>query len=147
MKTYTYKIKSNTSSNTFPAKEINWSKILDDILTTNIKKNNSYLNTSYKNDPISFTNLIFNTKTFDDEFAKAAKFLANYKKTPDTKFKYIIGKTYKLPNGKSIVFYDDEIQIGSDIYTYDDFNDMYILNHLTPETKKDIISLHIKITL
>ena len=141
-KTYKFKtIKNNNSINN--GSFANYSEILDDIIAADIKKKNSYL--------IDNTNKYFLTKSYtfspalkdSDEFTKAAKFLANYKDNysyiPN---KFIYGKMYTLSDGTPIVFYDDEIQIGFDIYKYSDFSDTFFLSNLTPKKKQIIIDIY-----
>ena len=139
IKTYTFKNNNNTKSSfSFPNKFINYSKILDDIITTDVIKKNNYL----------FAEKYFGDSTKktiigDDEFTKAAKFLANYKKNKSIKLPFIYGKMYKLNNGTPIVFYDDEIQIGFDFYSYSDFENLSFLNNLNESTKKTIINIYL----
>lgn len=141
-KTYKFKtIKSNNNYNT--GSFANYSEILDDIIAADVKKKNSYL--------IDNTNKYFLTKDYtfspalkdSDEFTKAAKFLANYKKNYSyIPQKYIYGKMYTLSDGTRVVFYDDEIQIGWDIYKYTDFDDLSFLNTISADKKKIIINIY-----
>lgn len=140
---------SNNSSNSFLTDNTNYSKILDDIIATNIKKSNPYLNTIENNDDfyskiLKASNCSANCCSClkNDEFIKAANFLANYKKNKTIKkLPFIFGKTYKLIDGTPIIFYDDEIQIGFDLYSYSNFGDTLFLKSLTPTTKKLIINI------
>lgn len=149
IKTYKFFTKKNNNNTTFTpinntiSYEPNYSEILDNIILGDIKKKNSYLfdaldsNTTYI--PLSSSYL-----KADDKFIKAANFLANYKKN---KFSYknipfILNKTYKLSNGTPIIFYDDEIQIGFDIYKYSDFSDLSFLNGISDNTKKIVIDIY-----
>lgn len=159
MKTYTFKtntIKNNTI-NTNYSKSTNYSKILDDIILSSVKENNEYL---FTKDPY-YVNITTDTtkrniidglinKSFgyvalkdNDEFINATKFLANYKKKAKI-YPFILNKVYKLANGSCICFYDDEIQIDSDIYSYSDFANIDFLNALAPEKKKTIIDIYAK---
>ena len=56
-----------------------------------------------------------------DAFAKASKFLANYGKSSKTTIPYEYGKVYELADGTPIIFFDDSIQIGFDLYYFKDF--------------------------
>jgi hypothetical protein len=79
----------------------------------------------------------------DDDFIKAANFLANYKNYKKIyNLPYILGKMYKLSDGTPIIFYDDEIQIGFDTYSYNDFGNIKFLNNLTSTTKDIIINIY-----
>lgn len=159
MNTTTFKINKTNFFGNFGSTP-NYSKILDSIIADNIKKCNPYLTDSYykTDDEKFFSNLFKSSKPTtstiilggsllkDDssEFAKAANFLANYKKNIKTfkKIPFTLGKLYKLSNGSSIIFYDDEFQIGSDIYSYDDFNDITFINGLKSTTKDIIINIY-----
>lgn len=139
IKTYTFKNNNNTKNTfSFPNKFINYSKILDDIITTDVIKKNNYLfaNAHFGNGDSKIIDI-------DDDFTKAAKFLANYKKNKSIKLPFIYGKMYTLSNGTPVVFYDDEIQIGFDTYSYNDFNDFSFLNNLSESTKKTIIKIYL----
>lgn len=141
MKKYTFK--PITFNNTFRTNNINtetenWSEILDNIIATNIKDNNKYLFTRKRNAIDYAIEKAFGSYHIDDDFKKASDFLANYEPSCN-KFKY--NTLYKI-NGTSIIFYDDEIQIGSNLYRYSDFNDFNWLNSLTSETKKIIINIY-----
>ena len=78
-------------------------------------------------------------------FAKACDILANYGKKKSIMKGIKLGKIYRLENGLPIIFYNDEIQIGTDIYSYSDFNDYNFTSSLSPEIKKTIISINIKL--
>lgn len=146
MKTYTFNINNkNTSNKSFTfnlyskSNKTDYSKTLDDIIYDNMMKVNPYLKN--KKD-IDTSVLIFNTANnlnIDPEFKKAVNFLANYNKIKT--FPYIIGKLYKLIDGTPIMFYEDEIQIGHDVYTYEEFNDISFLNTISEPKKKIIIDI------
>lgn len=154
--TYKFNTKSNKSINNnsiFPnTKSTDYSEILDNIITADIIKKNSYLfDDTY--DPIidalnknTYTSPIILTSSnlkFDDNYIKATKFLANYKKyNKKYNLPYILGKMYTLSDGTPIIFYDDEIQIGFDTFKYSNFNDYSFLNNLTAKTKKTIINIY-----
>lgn len=145
MKTYTFNANEfNNNSNiiidTFRTEShTDYSKMLDDIITADVIKKNSYLF-----DATPSINISSNLKDDTTEFIKAAKFLASYKEPKKNKLKFIIGKNYKLIDGTPIIFYDDEIQIGFDVFKYSDFNMSTFLEHLKPSTKKIIIDIYTK---
>ena len=149
MKTTVFTINNNNNNNA------NYSKILDNIILDTMMKNNSYLfeDTEKKtNDAIidAMFDVIDTTYIFDkhlkgDKFAKACQFLANYGKKKTFDIPYQLNKLYRLADGTAIIFYDDEVQIGTDIYKYSDFNDINFINGLTPEKKKVIININIKL--
>lgn len=153
MKTYTFTINNNNNKSN-NSKGTNYSEILDNLIHASIAKKNPYLfdnpTTSgdiYLDKMIDSDN---NTKfTFiglkdADAFTKAANFLASYgtKNTPIYKNSYEYGKTYYLNDDTPIIFFDDSIQIGFDLYYFDDFKKPIFLNSLTPTTKKTIIDIY-----
>lgn len=149
MKHTTFKIDNTSKTNNFRNNTANYSKILDDIIANNIIKKNEYL-TNIADDFIakmmkaSDSKPIYTSSTLKDElkFIKAANYLANYNKIKTNKIPFILGKTYKLIDGTPIIFYDDEIQIGFDLYSYDDFKNIYFLNTLPKTTKNIIINIY-----
>lgn len=149
---YTKNNKNNNSSIFLDAKPANYSKILDNIIATDIidkntylfdynkKKNDDLIDALIGNDPIILTG---STLKASDEFTKAATFLANYKTYKKTyNLPYTLGKMYTLSDGTPIIFYDDEIQIGFDTIKYSKFNDLSFLKNLTTKTKKTIINIY-----
>lgn len=146
-KTYNFKTKNNI--NTFRTNNTNYSKILDNIILSNVIKKNDYLFTDSTCDYIYDSmfddkkSIIISSNLKSDAFTKATKFLANYKKYKNIyKTPFIFGKMYTLNDGTPIVFYDDEIQIGFDTYSYDSFNNISFLNKLTDTTKNIIINIY-----
>ena len=142
MKTYTFtsSIINNSKKNFIDeiigkSKYTNYSKTIDDIIFSDVMKKNPYLFTD--------TDLYItrDSKETSYDFLKAAKFLANYKK-PENKLNIIIGHTYYLSNNTPIIFYDDEIQIGFDIFKYSDFAMSSFLENIKPSTKKIIIDIY-----
>lgn len=149
MKTTTFAINNTSKNYTFPIESTNYSKILDDIIATNIINSNPYLKNTKKENTFTSTIFINNQKknhcdlfsshlNNENAFAKAANFIANYNKNIYTNTPFIIGKTYKLINGTPICFFDDEIQIGMDLYSYEDFKNITFLKTIS-KPKKDII--------
>lgn len=151
-KTFNFYSKNNTNNSSesifLDTKPTNYSKIIDNIITADIVKKNSYL-FDYDDDYTPKSNTIILTGGYlkDSKFAKAAKFLANYKKNYKKylNIPYEFGKMYTLSDGTRIVFYDDEIQIGSLFYKYDDFNSFDFLNTISEPTKKTIINVTINL--
>lgn len=139
MKTYTFTTSNINNSKNFideiigKSKSTNYSKILDDIIYDNVVKKNSYLFTGMNK------SRYIGDVTYD--FLKAAEFLANYKE-PKNKLHFIIGRTYYLPDNTPIIFYDDEIQIGFDVFKYSDFGSVDFINAITPSAKKTIIDIY-----
>lgn len=148
MTTYDIKFTDNNIKNTNNGNI--YSQILDDIILSTVKKNNSYLfNTKKKDDDLidAMFNELDHTYIYkrDSLFAEACKILANYGKKKSIMKGIKLGKIYRLENGLPIIFYNDEIQIGTDIYSYSDFNDYDFISSLSPEVKKTIININIKL--
>lgn len=148
MTTYDIKFTDNNIKNTNNGNI--YSQILDDIILSTVKKNNSYLfNTKKKDDDLidAMFNELDHTYIYkrDSLFAEACKILANYGKKKSIMKGIKLGKIYRLENGLPIIFYNDEIQIGTDIYSYSDFSDYDFISSLSPEIKKTIININIKL--
>ena len=148
MTTYDIKFTDNNIKNTNNGNI--YSQILDDIILSTVKKNNSYLfNTKKKDDDLidAMFNELDHTYIYkrDSLFAEACKILANYGKKKSIMKDIKLGKIYRLENGLPIIFYNDEIQIGTDIYSYSDFSDYDFISSLSPEIKKTIININIKL--
>jgi hypothetical protein len=148
MTTYDIKFTDNNIKNTNNGNI--YSQILDDIILSTVKKNNSYLfNTKKKDDDLidAMFKELDHTYIYkrDSLFAEACKILANYSKKKSIMKGIKLGKIYRLENGLPIIFYNDEIQIGTDIYSYSDFNDYDFISSLSPEVKKTIININIKL--
>ena len=147
MTTYDIKFTDNNIKNTNNGNI--YSQILDDIILSSVKKNNSYLFNTKKEDDLidAMFNELDHTYIYkrDSLFAEACKILANYGKKKSIMKGIKLGKIYRLENGLPIIFYNDEIQIGTDIYSYSDFNDYNFISSLSPEIKKTIININIKL--
>lgn len=144
--TFTFSKKNNNTNNPFRFNNSssNYSKIIDNGILADLIKKNSYLfkTTQKKNEDadIFLANL---GKTYSDDILKAANFLANYKKYyKKYTLPYTLGKMYTLTDGTPIVFYDDEIQIGFDSYSYSDLSDLSFIDALSAPTKKIIINIY-----
>lgn len=148
-KTFSFTSKKNNNNNKFflNTGTTDYSKAIDNIILSDVINKNKYLfddyNYKYTTDdtPIILTGS--NLKA-DDEYIKATKFLANYKNLAK-KGLYSLNKMYTLDDGTRIVFYDDEIQIGSLFYKYSDFGNASLLNNITEPTKKIIINIYINL--
>lgn len=148
MTTYDIKFTDNNIKNTNNGNI--YSQILDDIILSTVKKNNSYL-FSTKKEEDDLIDAMFNEldHTYiykhDSLFAEACKILANYGKKKSIMKGIKLGKIYRFENGLPIIFYNDEIQIGTDIYSYSYFSDYNFISSLNPEIKKTIININIKL--
>lgn len=153
MKNYTFKIKNNNNIYN-KSNETNWSKILDNLILSNIKNTSPNMKSILDNEKekrfidsmIADSNNTLrildcnNCNNINCPLNKAANYINTYKKNKT--FPYILGKTYKLSNGIPIIFYDDEIQIGFDTYSYDLFDDISFINSLSEDIKKTIITIY-----
>lgn len=140
MKTYTFTTSNIYNSKNFideiigKSKSTNYSKILDDIIYDNVIKKNSYLFTGMKKSRY--------IGDIDSDFLKAANFLANYKEPKKKLYDFIIGRTYYLSDNTPIIFYDDEIQIGFDVFKYSDFTSIDFISTIAPKMKNTIIDIY-----
>ena len=140
MKTYTFTTSNINNSKNFideiigKSKSTNYSKILDDIIYDNVIKKNSYLFTGMKKSRY--------IGDVDSDFLKAAEFLANYKEPKNKLYDFIIGRTYYLSDNTPIIFYDDEIQIGFDVFKYSDFTSTDFISTIAPKMKNTIIDIY-----
>lgn len=132
----------------------NYSKILDNLILDSLIKNNSYLfkSTKKKSDDDLIDAMFDDINTYkykhlkaDDDFISACNFLANYGKTNTYTIHYKMNTLYRLSDGTPIIFYNNEIQIGTDLYEYSMFNDINFISSLKPEMKKIIININIKL--
>lgn len=142
MKTYTFtKSDFNNSKKNFideiigKSKSTNYSKIIDDIICADVIKKNQYLFTKPT---------VYNSYAEDitSDFLKAANFLANYKEPKNKLHDFIIGHTYYLSDNTPIIFYDDEIQIGFDVFKYSDFTSTDFISAIAPKMKNTIIDIY-----
>ena len=147
MKIYTFPTYNNTKkyNNTFcgffcKKKETDYSALLDDIISSNIKKSNSYLN-KIENDAL-IDNLIAEAKcksckSLKGDFITALTYLATL--GMKTKLPFELGHTYYFGGTTPIIFHLDSIKIGNTEYYYDDLlNGTY-----APATKKTIIDIYL----
>lgn len=146
----TFKISNATPKYNF-RNTTDYSKTLDDLIAANIIDSNPYLKKflKKKEDDEFIDNMMAKSKskidcTEIDKFIKAANFLSNYKKPSPKKAYFEIGKLYKI-GSTPIIFFDDEIQIGLDLYSYDDFKKKTFIDSLPDTTKKIIINIFINI--
>lgn len=140
---YTFKTTNNTynpSNNT-----TDFSKILDSIILTDIKKQNPYLTKEEKFITTmmkkSKKNTCNNCILKDICYYDAINILINSKNRP---IKFEEGTKYYIA-GIPCIFYDDEIQIGFDIYSFDDLKNILFIDNLAEEAKQDIIKIAINI--
>lgn len=142
--TYNFGKKINNNGIFHTSSKPNYSKIIDNVIAADIIKKNSYL--FGKATDAYLDDLLITAKpTKDAKLENAINLLANYnklktKKTYTIPFK--LNTTYTLSDGTPVIFYDDEIQIGFDVFKYADFSDLAFINALTPKKKKIIIDIY-----
>lgn len=145
IKTFTFGKINNNKNNTFcfNNNSTNYSKILDNIIIADITKKNDFLFKNKKSYTIDDILLGATHKYDSSDLDKAIKFLTNYKTLKKSyTLPYKLNKMYTLSDGTPIIFYDDEIQIGFDVYKYDDFSDYSFLDSLNKKTKDIIINIY-----
>jgi len=145
-----YKIKINNNNSNINFRKNNASKDLDDLILSNMRKMNPYLDSDNTLDAMfneagfnSDDHIIIPNRTyssilkgnFDTEFTKAAKFLSSY--TPKKRI-------YRI-NSDEITFFEDEIQIGYDLIPLYKLKNIAYYKEFTPEIKNIIINLYINI--
>lgn len=147
MKKYTFTLNNNPSTYTCPFyKSTDYSKVLDDLIAADIKKNNPWLyNDNYT--PTKKIKIKINTtptisedleKTFIfgkkyNDYSKACKFLSNFSKFSPFKK----NKTYKLSSGDYIEITDDYIHINDEMFFFNLMDDTFFYN--LDDKMKDII--------
>jgi len=147
MKKYTFKIDNNakTTNNT----NNNYSEILSDIISSNIKKNNSWFadiektpkRTKTINIDIDLTRKPKKTYTYETldygDIFDVLKFIYDYK---NEKPAY----DFKLADGTPVKMFSDEIQIGYDLIPLNSLTKSYY-DLLSEDTRKHIIDIYIDI--
>ena len=147
MKIYTFNTCNNSKKNnkffTFcnSNNNTNYSALLDDIISSNIKKTSSYL-TKIENDNL-IDGLIAEAKSTSckclkgNDFITALTYIANF--GINNKLPFKLGHAYYFGGKTPIIFHLDSIQIGGTEYYYDDL----LNNTFTPSTKKTIIDIYL----
>ena len=155
---YTFSLKNNNkniNTNTFYSKYPNYSKILDDLIASDIKAKNTWLNTSNTSDniikikindsePTDLISAIVKESSMNNvyEFFKGYKFS---KKSP-----FIKDKIYYLADGTPFYLTDDYITIGFKTYYFYEFGMPTFIGSLSEDFKKTIATIYVdglKITI
>ena len=158
MKNYTFTLNNDTKNGSTKFynpfyKSTDYSKILDDLILDDIIDKNSWLNYNTSNDELTTAFITGgkkydNTSIFDENFKKAANFLANYGKK-NIFYPFKKNKTYELSDGTIITITDDYIHINEKMYFFNLMDDTFFLN-LSPKEKKTICTIYtdgLKITI
>lgn len=144
MKKYTFKLDNTPKTNNVNNNE-NYSKIIDNIISANIRKNNPWMEqqkSGTKNinididirRPKKVYKLDFND--YGDIF-DAIKYIYDYKKEKPL-------YDFKLADGTPVKMFSDEIQIGYDLIPLTSFTREYY-DMLSEDTRKHIIDITIDI--
>ena len=147
MSKYTFSLKNN-NNNTFytpKSKSTNYSKILDDLIFSDIKEKNTWLNTSGSSSTDTIK-IKFNNST-DDLYSKLCKY---FYYTDNIKGSFIKDKIYYLSDGTPFYITDDYITIGFDTYYFYEFGKPTFFAGLSDNIKKTICEIYIdglKITI
>ena len=143
MKNFDFYIKKNNSTpkhNTFyNSSTIDYSKELDNLILADIADKNKYLFNNTSGTTKSKTIYLNNSGLKGDIITSAISFITNGKKN---NFPYILGETYTLSDGTPIIFFEDSIQIGFDLYYFDDITSSIFLKTITPNLKKKIATIY-----
>ena len=148
MKKYTFKIDNTAKTTTNPSNT--YSEIIDNIISSNVIKNNPWFATIDEtpkrkkniNINIDITRKPKKTYTYNSidygDIFDMIKFIYNYKcEKPSYDF--------KLPDGTPVKMFSDEIQIGYDLIPLTGFTHA-IYDSLSESSRKRIIDIYIDIT-
>lgn len=148
MKKYTFKIDNTANTTTNPSNT--YSEIIDNIISSNVIKNNPWFATIEEtpkrkkniNINIDITRKPKKTYTYNSidygDIFDMIKFIYNYKcEKPSYDF--------KLPDGTPVKMFSDEIQIGYDLIPLTGFT-RAIYDSLSESSRKRIIDIYIDIT-
>ena len=148
MKKYTFKIDNTAKTTINPSNT--YSEIIDNIISSNVIKNNPWFATINEtpkrkkeiNINIDITRKPKKTYTYDNidygDIFDMIKFIYNYKcEKPSYDF--------KLPGGTPVKMFSDEIQIGYDLIPLTGFT-RAIYDSLSESSRKQIIDIYIDIT-
>ena len=148
MKKYTFKIDNTANTTTNPSNT--YSEIIDNIISSNVIKNNPWFATIDEtpkrkkniNINIDITRKPKKTYTYNSidygDIFDMIKFIYNYKcEKPSYDF--------KLPDGTPVKMFSDEIQIGYDLIPLTGFT-RAIYDSLSESSRKRIIDIYIDIT-
>lgn len=147
MKKYTFKIDNTAKTTTNPSNT--YSEIIDNIISSNIKKNNPWF-ADIKETPkqknininIDITRKPKKTYTYDSidygDIFDAIKFIYDFKREKPS-------YDFKLADGTPVKMFSDEIQIGYDLIPLTGLTREFY-NTLSESSRKHIIDIYIDIT-
>ena len=149
MTKYTFSLKNNNNTTTFftPSnKSTDYSKMLDDLIFSDIINKNEWLKTTKNNNS---TIILKDIDLYGDSLdKKVCSYFANYKLGNNCPF--IKDKIYYLADGTPFYITDDYITIGFDTYYFYEFGKPMFFSNLSESMKKTICEIYVdglKITI
>ena len=148
MKTFNYTKTSFTPANNisynFRSNNTDYSKMLDDLIYADIADKNAYLfaTTPKTKSDIYLDKIIDSNKYKTTDLTSAIKLITTNGKL-NKNLPYTIGETYYTDDGTPIIFYEDSIQIGFDLYYFYELNKPIFIKNITPKAKKKILDIYI----
>lgn len=150
MTKYTFSLKNNNNTTTFFTpnnKSTDYSKMLDDLIFSDIINKNEWLKTTKKNN--NSTIILKDIDLYGDSLdKKVCSYFANYKLGNNCPF--IKDKIYYLADGTPFYITDDYITIGFDTYYFYEFGKPMFFSNLSESMKKTICEIYVdglKITI
>ena len=149
MTKYTFSLKNNNNTTTFftPSnKSTDYSKMLDDLIFSDIINKNEWLKTTKNNNS---TIILKDIDLYGDSLdKKVCSYFANYKLGNNCPF--IKDKIYYLADGTPFYITDDYITIGFNTYYFYEFGKPMFFSNLSESMKKTICEIYVdglKITI
>ena len=149
MTKYTFSLKNNNNTTTFftPSnKSTDYSKMLDNLIFSDIINKNEWLKTTKNNNS---TIILKDIDLYGDSLdKKVCSYFANYKLGNDCPF--IKDKIYYLADGTPFYITDDYITIGFNTYYFYEFGKPMFFSNLSENMKKTICEIYVdglKITI
>lgn len=149
MTKYTFSLNNNNNTTTFftPSnKSTDYSKMLDDLIFSDIINKNEWLKTTKNNNS---TIILKDIDLYGDNLdKKVCSYFANYKLGNDCPF--IKDKIYYLADGTPFYITDDYITIGFNTYYFYEFGKPMFFSNLSESMKKTICEIYVdglKITI
>ena len=150
MTKYTFSLKNNNNTTTFftpKSKSTDYSKMLDDLIFSDLINKNPWLKTTKKNN--TSTIIMKDFDLYGDSLdKKVCNYFANCKL--DNNCPFIKDKIYYLANGTPFYLTDDYITIGFDTYYFYEFGNPTFFYNLNDSMKKTICEIYVdglKITI
>ena len=150
MTKYTFSLKNNNNTTTFftpKSKSTDYSKMLDDLILSDLINKNPWLKTTKKNN--NSTIILKDIDLYGDSLdKKVCSYFANCKLGNNCPF--VKDKIYYLADGTPFYLTDDYITIGFDTYYFYEFGKPTFFYNLSESMKKTICEIYVdglKITI